>query len=76
MWRPARGRPYSTPAIRVQSRGAPAVAAHQLRRAHAVEMSREGVPLVVIQRQLGHTNLGVPSVYLRGIATPSYPDRV
>jgi site-specific recombinase XerD len=28
-------------------------------------MSREGVPLVVIQRQLGHTNLGVTSVYLR-----------
>ena len=30
-------------------------------------MSREGVPLVVIQRQLGHANLGVTSVYLRGI---------
>ncbi|MGH3026772.1 MAG: tyrosine-type recombinase/integrase, partial [Gaiellaceae bacterium] len=29
-------------------------APHQLRHAHAVEMSREGVPLVVIQRQLGH----------------------
>jgi site-specific recombinase XerD len=28
-------------------------APHQLRHAHAVEMSREGVPLVVIQRQLG-----------------------
>ncbi len=30
-------------------------------------MSREGVPLVVIQRQLGHADLGVTSVYLRGI---------
>ena len=30
-------------------------------------MSREGVPLVVIQRQLGHANLGITSVYLRGI---------
>ena len=33
----------------------------------AVEMSREGVPLVVIQRQLGHADLGVTSAYLRGI---------
>ena len=27
-------------------------------------MAREGVPLNVIQRQLGHANLGVTSVYL------------
>ena len=30
-------------------------------------MSREGVPLLVIQRQLGHANLSITSVYLRGI---------
>jgi integrase/recombinase XerD len=30
-------------------------------------MSREGVPLVVIQRQLGHADLGITSTYLRGI---------
>jgi integrase len=30
-------------------------------------MAREGVPLNVIQRQLGHTNLGVTSAYLQGI---------
>ena len=42
-------------------------APHQLRHAHAVEMAREGVPLVVIQRQLGHSNLGITSVYLQGI---------
>ena len=42
-------------------------APHQLRHAHAVEMAREGVPLNVIQRQLGHSNLGVTSVYLQGI---------
>ena len=30
-------------------------------------MAREGVPLVVIQRQLGHSNLGITSVYLQGI---------
>jgi integrase len=28
---------------------------------------REGVPLSVIQRQLGHSNLGITSVYLQGI---------
>jgi integrase len=27
----------------------------------------EGVPLIVIQRQLGHSNLGITSVYLQGI---------
>ena len=42
-------------------------APHQLRHAHAVEMSREGVPLLVIQRQLGHADLGITSAYLRGI---------
>ena len=36
----------------------------QLRHAHAVDMAPEGVPLNVIQRQLGHTNLGVTSTYL------------
>jgi site-specific recombinase XerD len=40
---------------------------HQLRHAHAVELTREGIPLIVIQRQLGHTNLRVTSVYLQGI---------
>jgi site-specific recombinase XerD len=42
-------------------------APHQLRHAHAVERAREGVPLIVIQRQLGHSNLGITSVYLQGI---------
>jgi integrase/recombinase XerD len=42
-------------------------APHQLRHAHAVETAREGIPLTVIQRQLGHANLGITSVYLRGI---------
>jgi site-specific recombinase XerD len=40
---------------------------HISRHAHAVEMAREGVPLIVIQRQLGHSNLGIASVYLQGI---------
>jgi site-specific recombinase XerD len=31
------------------------LAPHQLRHAHAVELAPEGVPLPVIQRQLGHS---------------------
>jgi site-specific recombinase XerD len=42
-------------------------APHQLRHAHALEMTREGVPLNVIQHQLGHANLSVTSIYLQGI---------
>jgi site-specific recombinase XerD len=71
---PTQGRQWSGPAARAQLRHL-AVAAgvrrrfapHQLRHAHAVEMAREGVPLNVIQRQLGHADLGVTSVYLQGI---------
>lgn len=51
-------------------------APHQLRHAHAVEMAREGVPLNVIQRQLGHANLGVTSVYLQGIDTAGIVETV
>lgn len=29
-------------------------------------MAHEGVPLLVVQRQLGHSNLGITSIYLRG----------
>jgi site-specific recombinase XerD len=42
-------------------------APHQLRHAHAIELAHEGVPLVVIQRQLGHAHLGITSIYLQGI---------
>jgi integrase/recombinase XerD len=34
---------------------------------HGPTMAHEGVPLVVIQRQLGHPNLGITSIYLQGI---------
>ena len=51
-------------------------APHQLRHAHAVEMAREGVPLIVIQRQLGHTNLGITSIYLEGIDSTEIVDTV
>ena len=48
-------------------------APHQLRHAHAVEMAHEGVPLVVIQRQLGHANLGITSIYLQDRQRRDHP---
>jgi site-specific recombinase XerD len=71
---PTVGQPWSAPSVRSQFRRLAAragvrrrFAPHQLRHAHAVEMAREGVSLNVIQRQLGHANLGITSVYLEGI---------
>ena len=71
-----RGRQWSTAAARAELRRTAAAAGvrrrfapHQLRHAHAVEMAREGVPLVVIQRQLGHSNLGIRSTS-KGSTTP------
>jgi site-specific recombinase XerD len=71
---PTAGRRWEASAARKQLHHAAAqtgvrrrFAPHQLRHAHAVEMAHEGVPLVVIQRQLGHANLGITSIYLQGI---------
>jgi hypothetical protein len=44
------------------------VAPHQLRHAHAVELLHEGIPLPLIQRQLGHSHLSTTGTYLQGIA--------
>jgi site-specific recombinase XerD len=49
---------------------------HQLRYAHALELAHEDVPLNVIQRQLGHRNLGVTSIYLWGIDANEIIDTV
>ena len=69
-----RGRPWSSANVRVEFRRLAAhagirrrFAPHQLR--HAVELAREGVPVNIIQRQLGHANLGTTSIYLQGIDT-------
>jgi integrase/recombinase XerD len=51
-------------------------APHQLRPAHAVEMAREGVPLIVIERQLGHTNLLITSIYPQGMDSTEIIDTV
>jgi site-specific recombinase XerD len=73
---PTRGRAWSSAGVRVEFRRLAAragvrrrFAPHQLRHAHAVELTREGVSLIVIQRQLGHANLGTTSIYLQGIDT-------
>jgi site-specific recombinase XerD len=73
---PIRGRPWSSAGVRselrrlaAQARVRRRFAPHQLRHAHAVELAREGVPLNIIQRQLGHANLGTTSIYLQGIDT-------
>jgi site-specific recombinase XerD len=73
---PTRGRPWSSAAVRVELRRLAArarvrrrFAPHQLRHAHALELAREGVALNIIQRQLGHANLGTTSIYLQGIDT-------
>jgi site-specific recombinase XerD len=80
---PTRGRHWASAAARAELRRT-AVAAgvrrrfapHQLRLAHAVELAREGVPLIVIQRQLGHSNLGITSIYLQGIDNAEIIDTV
>jgi len=78
-----RGRPWSPAAARAELRRVAATAGvrrrfapHQLRHAHAVEMAHEGVPLTVIQRQLGHSNLGITSIYLQGIDNAEIIDAV
>ena len=80
---PTAGRPWSAAAARTQFRHMADRAAvrrrfapHQLRHAHAVEMAREGVPLNVIQRQLGHADLGITSVYLQEIESGEIVDVV
>src|SRR3954447_2401053 len=80
---PTRGRAWSAGVARTDLRHAAAKAGvrrrfapRQLRHAHAVEMAREGVPLIVIQRQLGHTNLGITSIYLQGIDNAEIIDTV
>jgi site-specific recombinase XerD len=78
-----RGRPRAAAAARTELRRVAREAGvrrrfapHQLRHAHAVQMGRDGVPLIVIQRQRGHTNLGITSIYLQGIDNTEIIDTV
>ncbi len=74
--RPTRGRAWSPTAARAQLRRLALKAGvrrrfapQQLRHAHAIEMAHEGVALNIIQRQLGHTDLGVTRFTCRGSTT-------
>ena len=73
---PTRGHAWSASAARLQlhhialeagvrRRFAP----HQLRHTHAVELLHEGIPLPLIQRQLGHSHLSTTGTYLQGISS-------
>ena len=80
---PTRGRPWAAAAARTELRTVAREAGvrrrfapHRLRHAHAVEMARKGVPLLVIQRQLGHTNPCITSIYLQGIDNTEIIDTV
>jgi site-specific recombinase XerD len=71
---PTRGRAWSASAVRVELGGVARdagvrrrFAPHQLRHAHAVELLHEGIPLPLIQRQLGHSYLSTTRTYLQGI---------
>ena len=70
------GRSWSASAARVELRHLAfkagvrrRFAPHQLRHAHAVELLHEGIPLPLIQRQLGHSHLSTTGTYLEGINT-------
>lgn len=78
-----RGRRWSATAARAELRHLTLQAGvrrrfapHQLRHAHAVELAREGVAINIIQRQLGHTDLGTTSTYLQGIDPSEIIDTV
>ena len=73
---PTRGRAWSASAVRIELHHLALkagvrrrVAPHQLRHAHAVELLHEGIPLPLIQRQLGHSHLSTTGTYLQGIDT-------
>ena len=73
---PTRGRAWSATAARAELRHLAAqtgvrrrVAPHQLRHAHAIELLHEGIPLPLIQRQLGHAYLSTTGTYLDGISS-------
>jgi len=80
---PTRGRAWAATSARAELRHLAAEAGvrrrfapHQLRHAHAVELAREGVAVNIIQRQLGHTDLGTTSTYLQGIDPSEIIDAV
>ena len=73
---PTRGHAWSAGAARLQLHRLALeagvrrrMAPHQLRHAHAVELLHEGIPLPLIQPQLGHSHLSTTGTYLQGISS-------
>jgi site-specific recombinase XerD len=73
---PTRGHRWSESAARLELRRTAIQAGvrrrfapHQLRHAHAVELLREGIPLPLTQRQLGHSHLSTTGTCLQGISS-------
>ena len=73
---PTRGRAWCATAVRAELRHLAVEAGvrrrfapHQLRHAHAVELLHDGIPLPLIQRQLGHAYLSTTGTYLEGISS-------
>ena len=54
--------------VALEAGGRRRYAPHQLRHPHAVELLHEGIPLPLIQRQLGHSHLSTTGTYLQGIS--------
>ena len=52
------------------------VHAHGLRHTHAYELMMEGVPMGIIQRQLGHVSLATTNTYLAHIAPKEVIDAI
>lgn len=52
------------------------LAPHQLRHTMAVGLLKDGVPLVHVSRQLGHSNIATTDTYLRGISPQETIDYV
>jgi site-specific recombinase XerD len=52
------------------------VHAHGLRHTHAYELMMEGVPIPIIQRQLGHSSLATTDIYLSHIAPKQVIDAI
>lgn len=72
---PYRGRPMQTQTVRMMLKNlarragiTKRVHPHALRHTHAFELSQEGVPLPIIQKQLGHNDLATTAHYIDHLA--------
>lgn len=80
---PAPGRRLGAPQVRTmlhrkarQSGLTKRVTPHQFRHGHAFGMAREGIPITVISKQLGHSNIGTTHTYLNHVDPSMIVDAV